>query len=116
MLMSIPPMKRQRIGMVPTLRKMPPPTLFLILLHVFVQVIIFGHAAHCVLGDWCTQAQIDQVNTTESYIDALRPASTKAAKRPRVEPDCDDDGFEHTLRLPRSVLDECEESFTAADG
>ncbi|KAG6805245.1 hypothetical protein H0H92_016126, partial [Tricholoma furcatifolium] len=47
----------------------------------------------------------DQVNTTETYVDALRPASTKATKRPRLELDHDDDGFEHTLRVPRSVLD-----------
>ncbi|KAG6822764.1 hypothetical protein H0H92_012662, partial [Tricholoma furcatifolium] len=55
------------------------------------------------------------VNATERYVDALRPPTAKPAKRPRVEPDQDDDGFEHTLCVPRSVLDGCEESFTTAD-
>ncbi|KAG6809607.1 hypothetical protein H0H92_015567, partial [Tricholoma furcatifolium] len=40
----------------------------------------------------------DQVNATEKYVDTLRPLNAKPAKRPRVEQDQDDDGFEHTLR------------------
>ncbi|KAG6806899.1 hypothetical protein H0H92_009664, partial [Tricholoma furcatifolium] len=57
----------------------------------------------------------DQVNATKKYVDTLRPMNAKPAKRPRVEQDQGDDRFEHTLRVPRSVLDGCEESFTAAD-
>jgi hypothetical protein len=44
-------------------------------------------------------------------VSAIRP---ERAPRPRTEDD--DDGFENGLKVPRSVLDGCNDSFTAADG
>ncbi|KAG6807595.1 hypothetical protein H0H92_006971 [Tricholoma furcatifolium] len=57
---------------------------------------------------------------TEKYVESLRPSVPRPSKRPRLDPGAEDDGFEHshkhgTLRVPKSVLDGCEDSFTAAD-
>ncbi|KAG6823501.1 hypothetical protein H0H92_010012, partial [Tricholoma furcatifolium] len=62
----------------------------------------------------------DCITATEKYVETLRPSIRRQAKRPRLDPAAEDDGFEHsvahgTLRVPKSVLDGCEDSFTAAD-
>ncbi|KAG6823688.1 hypothetical protein H0H92_009348, partial [Tricholoma furcatifolium] len=53
-----------------------------------------------------------QVNKFEVYVESLRPSQIKHRKR---NPPSDEDGFEGPLRVPRSILDGCEASFTAAD-
>ncbi|KAJ7119273.1 hypothetical protein C8R43DRAFT_901113 [Mycena crocata] len=60
----------------------------------------------------------------EAYVDGVRggkPVGAKGRKRARVDveegdEDDEEDGYEHAdLKLPKSVLDECEASFQAAD-
>ncbi|KAJ7149089.1 hypothetical protein C8R43DRAFT_1128849 [Mycena crocata] len=59
----------------------------------------------------------------EAYVEGVRgskPGGTKGRKKARVDveesDDEDEDGYEHAhLKLPKSVLDECEASFQAAD-
>ncbi|KAJ7182224.1 hypothetical protein C8R43DRAFT_1115874 [Mycena crocata] len=59
----------------------------------------------------------------EAYVEGVRgskPGGTKGGKKARVDveesDDEDEDGYEHAhLKLPKSVLDECEASFQAAD-
>ncbi|KAF8078230.1 hypothetical protein FPV67DRAFT_1403470 [Lyophyllum atratum] len=51
----------------------------------------------------------------ENYVESLRPSKAKKTKRSRNEPQDEEDGYEGSLRVPRSVLDDCESSFTAAD-
>jgi hypothetical protein len=73
----------------------------------------------------------EQSELMEKFVDAVRGTEKpKRAKRRKahveeeedederdvVQPDDDEDGYEHpALRLPRSVLDSCEASFKAAD-
>ncbi|GLB34368.1 hypothetical protein LshimejAT787_0112520 [Lyophyllum shimeji] len=52
----------------------------------------------------------------EDYVDSVRPSKTRKTKRSRNEPQDEEDGYEGSLRIPKSVLDGCESSFTAADG
>ena len=53
----------------------------------------------------------------EEYITSVRPATKSAPKVKEKRPDVvRDDGFDRPeLKVPRSVLDACQESFTAAD-
>ena len=53
----------------------------------------------------------------EEYITSVRPATKSAPKAKEKRPDVvRDDGFDRPeLKVPRSVLDACQESFTAAD-
>ncbi|KAF9025186.1 hypothetical protein BDP27DRAFT_1248432, partial [Rhodocollybia butyracea] len=55
-----------------------------------------------------------EVKVWEHFVKSVRPpkaSTTKKGSRPS-EPD---DGFEGAIRVPNSVLDGCEQSFTAAD-
>ncbi|KAJ3714856.1 hypothetical protein C8R42DRAFT_590975 [Lentinula raphanica] len=54
------------------------------------------------------------VNAWQCFVDSVRPTtkSTDSEKRQDLE----SDGYEGSLRVPKSVLDGCESSFTAADG
>ncbi|KAG6809215.1 hypothetical protein H0H92_001122, partial [Tricholoma furcatifolium] len=56
-----------------------------------------------------------QVNKFEAYVESLRPSRSHSAKQRKRNPPSDEDGFEGSLRVPRSILDGCEASFTAAD-
>ncbi|KAF7342710.1 hypothetical protein MSAN_02028900 [Mycena sanguinolenta] len=49
----------------------------------------------------------------DEHVDGVRPAKNSQAKQARVEDEAD--GFEGDMKVPRSVLDECESSFKAAD-
>ncbi len=57
----------------------------------------------------------------DEYVDAIRPprkpaAKSKKSQAARVDDDDEEDRFEDpALPVPKSVLDECEASFTAAD-
>ncbi|RDB16024.1 hypothetical protein Hypma_003465 [Hypsizygus marmoreus] len=60
----------------------------------------------------------DDANRMETYVASIRPSKTskkKADKRSRHESEDEDDFFEGSLQVPRSVLDGCESGFTAAD-
>ncbi|KAJ3968127.1 hypothetical protein EV361DRAFT_806133 [Lentinula raphanica] len=54
------------------------------------------------------------VNAWQSFVDAVRP-NTKANKS-GTRQDLDSNGYEGSLKVPKSVLDGCESSFIAADG
>ena len=47
------------------------------------------------------------------FIESVRP--TRFSKKSRTSMG-DEDGYEGSMKVPKSVLDGCEESFTAADG
>ncbi|KAF7372750.1 hypothetical protein MSAN_00480600 [Mycena sanguinolenta] len=49
----------------------------------------------------------------DEHVDGVRLAKNSQAKQARVEDKAD--GFEGDMKVPRSVLDECESSFKAAD-
>ncbi|KAJ7193765.1 hypothetical protein B0H12DRAFT_1039333 [Mycena haematopus] len=49
----------------------------------------------------------------DAHVEGVRPAKPPKAKHPRVEEE--DDGYEGDMKVPRSVLNECESSFKAAD-
>ncbi|KAG6821973.1 hypothetical protein H0H92_015860, partial [Tricholoma furcatifolium] len=49
----------------------------------------------------------------EEYVEQLRGARPRAHKRHKSTPQ--DDHYEGSLRVPKSVLDGCESGFTAAD-
>ncbi|KAG6822366.1 hypothetical protein H0H92_013599, partial [Tricholoma furcatifolium] len=55
-----------------------------------------------------------QVNQFEAYIESVRPSRAPPSKEKRNVPS-DEDHFEGSLRVPKSILDGCEASFTAAD-
>ncbi|KAG6807169.1 hypothetical protein H0H92_008557 [Tricholoma furcatifolium] len=56
------------------------------------------------------------VDDMERYVSARRPVKKpRASKRARTADDEPEDGYEGGLRVPKSVLDDCEASFTAAD-
>ncbi|KAJ6568559.1 hypothetical protein B0H19DRAFT_1256310 [Mycena capillaripes] len=60
----------------------------------------------------------EQSEQMENYVDAVRGTDKPKPKKARVDEveDEEDDGYEHPdLLLPRSVLNSCEASFTAAD-
>ncbi|KAG6825042.1 hypothetical protein H0H92_005020 [Tricholoma furcatifolium] len=62
----------------------------------------------------------EKVKSMERYVEALRGAKTSdTGKRRKLNTIIEDDRFEKSvrgsLRVPKSVLDGCEESFTAAD-
>ncbi|KAJ6534910.1 hypothetical protein B0H19DRAFT_964183, partial [Mycena capillaripes] len=60
----------------------------------------------------------EQSEQMENYVDAVRDTDKPKPKKARVDEveDEEDDGYEHPdLLLPRSVLNSCEASFTAAD-
>ncbi|KAF8064953.1 hypothetical protein FPV67DRAFT_1671258 [Lyophyllum atratum] len=52
----------------------------------------------------------------EDYVESIRPSKARKTKRGRNEAQEEEDGYEGSLRVPTSVLDGCESSFTAADG
>ncbi|KAG6807046.1 hypothetical protein H0H92_009011, partial [Tricholoma furcatifolium] len=52
-------------------------------------------------------------NKMEEYVERLRGARSRVHKRHKATPQ--DDHFEGSLRVPKSVLDGCESGFTAAD-
>ncbi|KAG6806682.1 hypothetical protein H0H92_010427 [Tricholoma furcatifolium] len=52
-------------------------------------------------------------NKMEEYVERLRGARSRVHKRHKATPQ--DDHFEGSLRIPKSVLDGCESGFTAAD-
>lgn len=54
----------------------------------------------------------EEVDAWNERVSAVRPDQAP----PRQRSDEDGDGFEHGLKVPRSVLDGCNDSFTAADG
>ncbi|KAF8180298.1 hypothetical protein K438DRAFT_1603033 [Mycena galopus ATCC 62051] len=49
----------------------------------------------------------------DEHVENVRPAKPSKAKQPRVEEVAD--GYEGDMKVPRSVLNECESSFKAAD-
>ena len=52
------------------------------------------------------------VDRMEKYVNSVRPPKESKVRKPSEE----DDGYEHdSLRVPRSVLDGCNDSFLAAD-
>ncbi|KAG6805326.1 hypothetical protein H0H92_015827, partial [Tricholoma furcatifolium] len=55
-----------------------------------------------------------QVNRFEAYIESVRASRARPSKSKRNVPS-DEDHFEGSLRVPNSILDGCEASFTAAD-
>ncbi|KAJ7484357.1 hypothetical protein FB451DRAFT_1392915 [Mycena latifolia] len=60
----------------------------------------------------------DSATQTEAYVDGVRETEDRGGKRHKAMRDAleEEDGYEHLLlRLPHSVLDECEASFKAAD-
>ncbi|KAG6822958.1 hypothetical protein H0H92_011918, partial [Tricholoma furcatifolium] len=61
----------------------------------------------------------DDVEKMEKYVEGLRTTASRSRnKRQRPMPTstaADDDHYEGTLRVPKSVLDGCESGFTAAD-
>ncbi|KAL6302529.1 hypothetical protein BKA93DRAFT_827420 [Sparassis latifolia] len=60
--------------------------------------------------------QEEEVKKMESYVEQIRPSRDTGQRRaqPPISAD-DDDGYEEGLKVPRSVLDGCHESFLAAD-
>ncbi|GBE80402.1 hypothetical protein SCP_0301170 [Sparassis crispa] len=60
--------------------------------------------------------QEEEVKKMESYVEQIRPSRDTGRRRaqPPISAD-DDDGYEEGLKVPRSVLDGCHESFLAAD-
>ncbi|KAF8054925.1 hypothetical protein FPV67DRAFT_1598916, partial [Lyophyllum atratum] len=61
---------------------------------------------------------VDEHDTAqmEDYVESIRPSKARKTKRGRNEAQEEEDGYEGSLRIPTSVLDGCESSFTAADG
>ncbi|KAG6822155.1 hypothetical protein H0H92_015044, partial [Tricholoma furcatifolium] len=65
----------------------------------------------------------DHIQATARYVDSLRSSNPIShacdKKRQKLDAPNEDDIYEHsrhgTLRVPKSVLDGCEDSFTAAD-
>ncbi|KAJ3720690.1 hypothetical protein C8R42DRAFT_696843 [Lentinula raphanica] len=53
------------------------------------------------------------VVTWQHFVESVRPPASDRNHREHQE---EDDGYEGPLRVPRSVLDACQESFIAADG
>ncbi|KAJ3729813.1 hypothetical protein C8R42DRAFT_569495, partial [Lentinula raphanica] len=53
------------------------------------------------------------VATWQHFVESVRPIDVNSKKRKSQE---EDDGYKGSLRVPNSVLDACEGSFTAADG
>ncbi|GBE80067.1 hypothetical protein SCP_0212700 [Sparassis crispa] len=58
----------------------------------------------------------EEVKKMESYVEQIRPSRDTGRRRaqPPISAD-DNDGYEEGLKVPRSVLDGCHESFLAAD-
>ncbi|KAJ3759292.1 hypothetical protein EV360DRAFT_82236 [Lentinula raphanica] len=56
-----------------------------------------------------------EVNMWEEIVASRRP-SAKAKTKTSAASEVQDDGYESSLKVPNSVLDACEQSFTAADG
>ncbi|KAL6305915.1 hypothetical protein BKA93DRAFT_730537, partial [Sparassis latifolia] len=58
----------------------------------------------------------EEVKKMESYVEQIRPSRDTGRRRaqPPILAD-DNDGYEEGLKVPRSVLDGCHESFLAAD-
>ncbi|KAG6804948.1 hypothetical protein H0H92_001554, partial [Tricholoma furcatifolium] len=56
------------------------------------------------------------VDDMEKYVSARRPVNKpRGPKRARPSDEEGEDGYEGALRVPNSVLDDCEAGFTAAD-
>jgi hypothetical protein len=55
----------------------------------------------------------EDVSSMEDFVDSVRPQTTTAS-RTRAAAEAPD-GFEGPMKVPKSVLDECHESFLAAD-
>ncbi|KAJ3817139.1 hypothetical protein F5880DRAFT_1493393, partial [Lentinula raphanica] len=53
------------------------------------------------------------VATWQHFVESVRPTDPTSKPKKTQE---EDDGYEGSLRVPKSVLDACEGSFTAADG
>jgi hypothetical protein len=53
----------------------------------------------------------DDVSYMETYVDTVRPGKDTRPRKAAQEPD----GYEGPIKVPTSVLDECHESFLAAD-
>ncbi|KAJ3770610.1 hypothetical protein FB446DRAFT_612262, partial [Lentinula raphanica] len=53
------------------------------------------------------------VATWQHFVESVRPMN--ATSKPQKSQE-EDDGYEGSLRVPKSVLDACEGSFIAADG
>jgi hypothetical protein len=49
----------------------------------------------------------------DEHVETVRPPKPAKAKQPRGEEEAD--GYEGEMQVPRSVLNECESSFKAAD-
>ncbi|KAL0571296.1 hypothetical protein V5O48_010673, partial [Marasmius crinis-equi] len=56
----------------------------------------------------------EELREAEEYVEDLRPSNPKSKKEDEGEED-GEDGYEGTMRVPRSALNGCHESFTAAD-
>jgi hypothetical protein len=54
---------------------------------------------------------MEDVSSMEDFVDSVRPQTTREPRTRAQEPD----GFVGPLKVPTSVLDECHESFLAAD-
>jgi hypothetical protein len=50
----------------------------------------------------------------EAFVDAQRPTRKKTSTSCKQDGE-EEDGYEESLKVPKSVLDECNDSFTAAD-
>ncbi|KAJ7642530.1 hypothetical protein B0H17DRAFT_904538, partial [Mycena rosella] len=59
------------------------------------------------------EATADQMG---AHVDEVRPARGRSAKKARTQAEKEDDSYEGaSLKVPRSVLNECETSFKATD-
>ncbi|KAL0574854.1 hypothetical protein V5O48_007108 [Marasmius crinis-equi] len=58
----------------------------------------------------------EEVRSMEDYVDSIRPTTSRPRNsEERGEGEEEDDGYEGAMKVPRSALDGCEASFTAAD-
>ncbi|KAJ3733669.1 hypothetical protein DFJ43DRAFT_994490 [Lentinula guzmanii] len=55
----------------------------------------------------------EEVDTWRDFVEEIRPRRSSPAKH---TPETEEDGFEGMMKVPKSVLDICQDSFTAADG
>ena len=55
-----------------------------------------------------------KVKDMERIVNTLRPSHSSAQRKPE-SPAQDEDGYEHSMRVPISILNGCEASFAAAD-
>ena len=57
----------------------------------------------------------EYLKSAEALVEGLRPTQKKPPPKRTPQEGEEEDGYEKSMKVPKSVLDECNESFTAAD-